>query len=110
MTYSADQLDRDVVAEDQIRLVIQTFKDRLFTELFPGRRIVPKTLIFAKDDSHAEDIVHIASQEMRVPDVDELPASSGYRVGLNEADRAGSRRPKWGAAYGTASRRCRISF
>ena len=62
MTYNAEQLDRDVVAEDQIRLVIQTFKDRLFTELFPGRTIVPKTLIFAKDDSHAEDIVHIVRE------------------------------------------------
>jgi type I restriction enzyme R subunit len=62
MTYSADQLDRDVVAEDQIRLVIQTFKDKLFTELFPGRTIVPKTLVFAKDDSHAEDIVHIVRE------------------------------------------------
>ena len=59
MTYNAEQLDRDVVAEDQIRLVIQTFKERLFTELFPGRTIVPKTLIFAKDNSHAEDIVLI---------------------------------------------------
>ena len=29
----------------------------LFTELFPGRREVPKTLIFAKDDHHAEEIV-----------------------------------------------------
>ena len=57
--YTENQLDRDVVAEDQIRTVIQTFKDNLFTELFPSRRIVPKTLIFAKDDSHAEDIVHI---------------------------------------------------
>jgi type I restriction enzyme R subunit len=62
MTYNAEQLDRDVVAEDQIRLVIQTFKDRLFTELFPGRTIVPKTLIFAKDNSHAEDIVHIVRE------------------------------------------------
>ncbi len=58
-TYIGNQLDREVVAEDQIRTVIQTFKDALFTELFPSRRIVPKTLIFAKDDSHAEDIVHI---------------------------------------------------
>ena len=49
--------DRDVVAPDQIRTVIKTFKDRLFTEIFPGRTEVPKTLIFAKDDSHAEDIV-----------------------------------------------------
>ena len=57
--YAETQLDRDVVAINQIRTVIQTFKEKLFTELFPSRRIVPKTLIFAKDDSHAEDIVHI---------------------------------------------------
>jgi type I restriction enzyme R subunit len=55
--YAATQLDRAVVAEDQIRTVIQTFKDKLFTELFPGRKTAPKTLIFAKDDSHADDIV-----------------------------------------------------
>ena len=57
--YTAGQLDRAVVAEDQIRTVIKTFKDKLFTELFPGRSTVPKTLIFAKDDSHADDIVQI---------------------------------------------------
>ena len=55
--YTENQLDRDFVATDQIRTVIQTFKDKLFTDLFPSREIVPKTLIFAKDDSHAEDIV-----------------------------------------------------
>ena len=55
--YTENQLDRDVVAEDQIRTVIQTFKEKLSTDLFPSREIVPKTLIFAKDDSHAEDIV-----------------------------------------------------
>ena len=60
--YTAAQLDRAVVAEDQIRTVLQTFKDRLFTELFPGRSTVPKTLIFAKDDSHADDIVQIARE------------------------------------------------
>ena len=57
------QLDRDVVAEDQIRTVIRTFRDRLFTEIFPGRTEVPKTLIFAKDDTHAEDIVRIVREE-----------------------------------------------
>ena len=36
--------------------------DALFTELFPGRTLVPKTLIFAKDDSHAEDIVHLCRE------------------------------------------------
>jgi type I restriction enzyme R subunit len=62
LPYSEKQLDRDVVAVDQIRTVIQTFKDKLFTELFPGRTTVPKTLIFAKDDSHADDIVQIVRE------------------------------------------------
>ena len=61
--YEASQLDRAVVAPDQIRTVIRTFKERLFTEIFPGRTEVPKTLIFAKDDSHAEDIVEIVREE-----------------------------------------------
>lgn len=63
MEYSANQLDRDVVADDQIRKVIQTFRDNLFTEIFPSRKHVPKTLIFAKDDSHAEDILRITREE-----------------------------------------------
>ena len=50
------------VSEDQIR-VIRTFKEKLFTEIFPGRTRVPKTLIFAKDDSHADDIVQIVREE-----------------------------------------------
>jgi type I restriction enzyme, R subunit len=60
--YSAAQLDRAVVARDQIRTVIQAFKDKLFTELFPGRTTVPKTLIFGKDDSHADDIVQVVRE------------------------------------------------
>ena len=57
MAYSATDLDRSVVSKSQIRTVLETFRDRLFTEIFPGRRVVPKTLIFAKDDNHAEEIV-----------------------------------------------------
>jgi type I restriction enzyme, R subunit len=63
VTYEASELDRNVVARDQIRLIVQTFKQKLATEIFPGRREVPKTLVFAKDDSHAEDIVEIVRQE-----------------------------------------------
>lgn len=59
VTYTASDLDRKVVAKDQIRTVIRTFHERLFTEIFPGRKAVPKTLIFAKDDSHADDIVDV---------------------------------------------------
>ncbi len=58
LAYTAGQLDRDVVSIDQIRTVIRTFKERLFTEIFPGRTHVPKTLIFAKDDNYAEEIIH----------------------------------------------------
>jgi len=63
LTYSASQLDRDVVAPDQLRTIIRTFRDKLFTDIFPGRTDVPKTLIFAKDDSHADDIVQIVREE-----------------------------------------------
>jgi type I restriction enzyme, R subunit len=63
LDYQATELDRKVVARDQIRTVIRTFKDRLFTEIFPGRKDVPKTLIFAKDDSHSDDIVQIVREE-----------------------------------------------
>lgn len=59
ITYEGKDLDRAVVAKDQIRTIIQTYKEKLRTELFPQRQHVPKTLIFAKDDSHAEDITHI---------------------------------------------------
>ncbi len=62
LVYEGSQLDRDVVAVDQIRTVIKTFRDKLFTEIFPGREDVPKTLIFAKDDSHAEDITQIVKE------------------------------------------------
>src|SRR5215204_6480823 len=63
LEYTAQDLDRSVVVRDQIRTVIRAYKDRLFTDLFPGREVVPKTLIFAKDDSHAEDIVEIVREE-----------------------------------------------
>lgn len=63
LIYERAKLDRDVVAEDQIRTVIQTFRDKLRTEIYPGRTEVPKTLIFAKDDNHAENIVRIVREE-----------------------------------------------
>ena len=61
--YTAMQLDRDVVNPSQIRTVIRTFKENLYTKLFPHRREVPKTLIFAKTDSHADDIIQIVRKE-----------------------------------------------
>jgi type I restriction enzyme R subunit len=63
LSYDPEQLDRAVVAVDQIRTIVRTFRDRLPVDIFPGRTLVPKTLVFAKDDSHAEDIVRIVREE-----------------------------------------------
>ena len=62
VAYTKKDLDRDVVNPSQIRNIIRTFKNKL-PELFPGRAEVPKTLIFAKSDSHADDIIQIVREE-----------------------------------------------
>ena len=62
LAYGARELDRSVVNPDQIRTVIRTFHDKL-PEIFPGRSEVPKTLIFAKTDSHADDIIQTVREE-----------------------------------------------
>ena len=60
--YAATQLDRSVVNPDQIRTVVRSFHDK-WPEIFPGRKELPKTLIFAKTDSHADDIIQTVRQE-----------------------------------------------
>jgi type I restriction enzyme R subunit len=60
--YASTQLDRAVVNPDQIRTVIRAFRERL-PDMFPGRQEVPKTLVFAKTDSHADDIIQIIREE-----------------------------------------------
>lgn len=68
VNYTANQLDKDVVNPNQIRMIIRTFKERL-PEMFPdrfdekGEFETPKTLIFAKTDSHADDIIQIVREE-----------------------------------------------
>ncbi len=73
--YSSQQLDKDIVNPNQIRTIIRTFKEHL-PHMFPDRFApplvgevgrgsfeVPKTLIFAKTDSHADDIIQIVREE-----------------------------------------------
>ena len=60
--YSAKQLDNSVVNPDQILTVIRNFKKSL-PAIFPNRQEVPKTLIFAKTDSHADDIINTVREE-----------------------------------------------
>ena len=51
-----------MVVPNQIRTVLEAYRDSVFTELFPGRSEVPKTLIFCKDDHHAEEVVGITRE------------------------------------------------
>ena len=68
VVYSQKELDDEVVNPSQIRTIIRTFKEHL-PEMFPDRKNekgefeVPKTLIFAKTDSHADDIIQIVREE-----------------------------------------------
>lgn len=61
--YDSSQLDRSVVNKSQIRTIITAFRDNWKKwEHFRYRNELPKTLIFAKDDSHADDIVAIVKE------------------------------------------------
>jgi len=67
--YTKNDLDKKIVNPDQIRTIIRQFKKALQTEIFPnridenGEYEVPKTLVFAKTDSHADDIIKIIRKE-----------------------------------------------
>lgn len=63
VAYTSSRLDRDIVNPSQIRNVIRAFKEKVLTEIFPHREEVPKTLVFAKTDSHADDIIKIIREE-----------------------------------------------
>ena len=60
--YTGKELDRSVVNPSQIRQVIQAMKTAVETQIFPTRQETPKTLIFAKTDSHADDIIQIVRE------------------------------------------------
>lgn len=60
--YTGTALDKDIVNPSQIRNIIRAFKNKL-PEIYPGRTEVPKTLIFAKTDSHADDIIQMVREE-----------------------------------------------
>jgi type I restriction enzyme, R subunit len=95
LIYTSRDLDRSVVAPNQIRTVLETYRDTVFTELLPGRTTVPKTVIFAKDDNHAENIVQIAREVFgkgndfakkityRVKDADPEQLIKEFRINAN---------------------------
>lgn len=60
--YTGRELDRSVVNPSQIRQVIRAMKTAVETTIYPARKETPKTLIFAKTDSHADDIIQIVRE------------------------------------------------
>lgn len=61
VVYTSKALDRSVVDRNQIREVLKAFRDSIYTDLYPEREekweFIPKTLIFAKSDKHADEII-----------------------------------------------------
>lgn len=65
-TYTSTELNRSVVNPSQIKLILETYRDSIYQELYPDREplmeYIPKTLIFALNDAHATNIVRIAKE------------------------------------------------
>jgi type I restriction enzyme R subunit len=84
LDYVAEDLDRSVVVPDQIRTVLREIRQKLFTDIFPGRREIPKTLVFAKSDDHAEDVLRILREEWNLSN--EAAVKITYRPERQEGD------------------------
>jgi type I restriction enzyme R subunit len=82
--YSKTDLDRSVIAPNQIRTIIQAFKDCALRDCFPERHWVPKTLIFAKDDDHADRIVDIVREVFG--EGNEFCKKITYKIGKKTAE------------------------
>ncbi|MDE5598420.1 MAG: type I restriction endonuclease subunit R, partial [Lachnospiraceae bacterium] len=93
--YDSVQLDRSVINRDQIRKVLMAYKKAIYIELYPERErkweYIPKTLIFAKNDNHATEIVDMVKEVFqekfesgKVPEnfVQKITYSSGDSNGL----------------------------
>lgn len=91
--YTKNKLDKSVVNPSQIRNIIKEYKRALKAEIFPnrvdksGEYEVPKTLIFAKTDSHADDIIKIVREEF--DEGNEFCKKVTYRVKNDKKDDKG---------------------
>lgn len=75
-TYTGNELNRSIVNPSQIKLVLETYRDAVYSEMFndpprePNMDYLPKTLIFALNDNHASNIVQIAKEVFGRPEND----------------------------------------
>jgi type I restriction enzyme R subunit len=82
--YNKNDLDRSIIAPNQIRTVIEAFKNCALRDCFPERTWVPKTLIFAKDDDHADRIVDIVREVFG--EGNEFCKKVTYKIGKKTAE------------------------
>ena len=83
--YASSELDRSVVNPAQIKLILEHFKKSIYSDLFPEREplweYIPKTLIFAKSDAHATNIVDILKREVFPGQSDDFVQKITYSSG-----------------------------
>ena len=89
--YGSTELDRSVVNKNQIREVLLAYKKAIYEDLYPSRdkkwEYIPKTLIFAKDDNHATEIVDIAQDVFKTEfDNNELPENFVQKITYSAGD------------------------
>lgn len=89
--YGSNELDRSVVNKKQIREVLMAYKKAIYEDLYPERdkkwEYIPKTLIFAKDDNHATEIVDIAKDVFKTEfENDELPKNFVQKITYSAGD------------------------
>ena len=89
--YSPTQLDRSVINQNQIEAVLSTYRDAIYSDLYPYRdekwEYIPKTLIFAKDDNHATQIVECVKKVFgeKFPD-GEVPENFVQKITYSAGD------------------------
>lgn len=86
-TYTGNELNRSIVNPSQIKLVLETYRDAVYTEMFndpprePNMDYLPKTLIFALNDAHASNIVKIAKEVFGKEDDPQFVQKITYSAG-----------------------------
>ncbi len=88
--YTAEALDRSVLNRDQIRKVLTAYKEAIYSDLYPERdkkwEYIPKTLIFAKDDSHATEIVDVTKEVFKNEFDGNVPANFVQKITYSAGD------------------------
>lgn len=89
--YDASELDRSVLNPDQIKKVLEAYKNAIYSDLYPEReknwRFIPKTLIFAKDDNHATEIVKMVEKVFKKEfENEELPEHFVQKITYSAGD------------------------